>query len=104
MLAELEQAKRDLTSLSRALTERQKTGKRSCSKCLRLRGPDEFYKRRGKPGTWCKQCENRRRKVWDHENPEKAHAASRRRWLRLKADPERLERVHAQERRRRRAG
>lgn len=84
MLSELEQARRDLSRISRELTDRRKVGKRTCSNCKGLFGPDGFY--RSKSGTryWCKQCENRSRREWRANNREKESEYYRAAWLRRK--------------------
>lgn len=117
LLVDLETARRDLTRLSRRLTEARSVGKRSCSNCKRMVDLDGFYSRRT---SWCKGCSNksrveRRRRV-QVEQPE-VHAKrleldnARRRaaWARLKAeDPEGYERkrrrIREREAQRREAG
>lgn len=77
-LAELEQARLAWTRMSRSLTERRKAGKRTCSKCKKLYGPDGFYGRPSANHSWCKPCENECRRAWRAANPERDREASRR--------------------------
>lgn len=117
LLVELETARRDLTRLSRRLTEARSVGKRSCSNCKRMVDLDGFYSRRK---SWCKKCDNKSRvercRRVRVEQPE-VHAKrleldnARRRaaWARLKAeDPEGYERkrrrIREREAQRREAG
>lgn len=116
MLAELEQARRAWTRVSRDLTDKRKHGKRTCSKCKRLLGPDGFYKSVKRP-SWCKECDNAQRRAWreanldrDKEtwrryaarNPERKRAANSRykarQWVRIKSDPVLLEQHRAKAR------
>jgi hypothetical protein len=87
-----------------------------CPRCDVTKPLDDFYARTRWPdGTvryyksYCKACDNRARKAWEHANPEKAREWARNGSLRRRRDPERGDMRRAyerdyQEKRRRAAG
>ena len=102
LLRELEAAHRELSRISRLLTERRKAGRRVCSGCECLRDASEFYRSRGKPRSRCKVCEGASKRAWRAANREKVAAYDRAygvaKWERIKNDPEELARKQAQDR------
>lgn len=102
LLRELESAHRELSRISRLLTERRKAGRRVCSGCKCLRNVGEFYRSRGKPRSRCKACEGASKRAWRAANRERVVAYDRAygvaKWERIKKDPEALARKQAQDR------
>lgn len=101
MLLDLEQARRELSRISRELTEQRKTGKRTCSNCKELKGPEGFYKHANEPYSWCKACMNESKRAWRARNRERERENSLRHYRAVRADPVRwAARLAAQQARR----